>query len=115
MKWWITGGLEKLALIPTNNTAQSINQNRATANGPEDRSTELKNILASGKGFASTRLTKLGLKTGKLWQQDNYDRLVRDRKELAVWRKYIRENPEKSGLKAGEFTLSICEWLDHTP
>ncbi|MDF7826580.1 hypothetical protein P4B35_21295 [Pontiellaceae bacterium B12227] len=83
----------------------------AEENGAEHRSTELEDILASVKGFVSTRLSKLGFKEGKLWQQENYDRLVRDREELAVWRKYIRQNPEKAGLRAGQFSHLECEWL----
>jgi putative transposase len=133
-RWWVGD----YVIMPNHVhlLAQPINQNRAIANGPEHRSTvarssgpcpdtgangaehrstELENILASVKGYVSTRLTKLELKTGKLWQQENYDRLVRDRKELAVWRKYIGQNPEKAGLKAAEFTLFECEWLNRSP
>jgi len=57
-------------------------------------------------------LTKLGVKAGKLWQQENCDRLVRDREELGVWRRYIEGNPRKAGLRDGEFTYQRCEWLD---
>jgi type I restriction enzyme R subunit len=58
---------------------------------------ELQDVLGSVKGFASARLTRLGAKAGRLWQQESYDRLVRDREELAVWRRYICGNPRTSG------------------
>ena len=73
---------------------------------------ELENILASIKGFVSTQLTKQGVKSGRLWQQENYDRLVRDREELGVWRRYIQRNPEKAGVDKGEYTYRRCDWLD---
>lgn len=75
---------------------------------------ELEDILGSVKGFVSTRLTKLSVKEGKLWQQENYDRLVRDRNELNGWRRYIRGNPEKARLGEHEYTLFTGEWLDES-
>ncbi|WP_372796583.1 transposase [Pontiella sp.] len=79
--------------------------------GAAHRSMELEDILASVKGFVSTRLTRQGFKKGKLWQQENYDRLVRDRDELKVWRKYIRGNPGKAKLRSDAYTLYECTWL----
>ncbi len=79
--------------------------------GIEHRSTNLEDILASIKGYVSTQLTKSGFKKGKFWQQENYDRLVRDREELNVWRKYIRQNPAKAKLSVGEFTHHECDWM----
>jgi hypothetical protein len=73
---------------------------------------ELEKVLGSVKGFVSTRLTKQGVKEGNLWQQENYDRLVRDREELDVWRRYIRGNPDKARIAKHEFTLFRCDWLD---
>ncbi len=73
---------------------------------------ELEDVLGSVKGFCSHRLTKERFKSGSLWQQENHDRLVRDRKELAAWRRYISENPVKAGLRADEYTCHQCAWLD---
>jgi type I restriction enzyme R subunit len=75
-------------------------------------SNQLENILGSVKGFTSTKLTKQDEKIGKLWQQENYDRLVRDRNELRIWRRYIQRNPEKAGLRQSEYTYHRCRWLD---
>lgn len=88
-------------------------ENGMVGNGPEDRSTfKLEDILGSVKGFVSTRLTKLNIKPGKVWQQENYDRLVRDRVELAAWRNYIECNPAKAKLRDGEFEYYRCSWLN---
>ena len=73
---------------------------------------ELETVLAATKGYISTRLTKLSVKKGKLWQQENYDRLVRDRRELSVWRRYIAENPQKARLREGQYLYHKCDWLD---
>ena len=74
---------------------------------------ELERGLQSVKRFVSTRLGKAGLKeTGPLWQKENYDHIVRDRKELAAFRRYIAENPRKAALGENEFLLYRAAWLD---
>lgn len=73
---------------------------------------DLEQVLNSVKGFTSTRLTSLGAKTGRLWQSESYDRIVRDREELCVWRRYIAENPAKATLARGTYTLHRAGWLD---
>lgn len=108
-RWW----LGDYVIMPNHvhGLFQPIPYDGADRNGAEHRSTELEDILASVKGFVSTRLTKLGFKQGIFWQQENYDRLVRDQEELTVWRKYIRQNPEKAKLDSGEFTWIECDWM----
>ena len=116
-RWWVGD----LVIMPNHvhGLFQPVPVGRCSApprdgDGPEDRPTvhELSDILGSVKGFVSTRLTKEGLKSGKLWQQENYDRLVRDREELGLWRRYIQRNPEKAGLRGREYTYCRYEWLD---
>jgi type I restriction enzyme R subunit len=104
-RWWIGD----YVIMP--NHVHLLVQPICGKNGAELRSTALENILGAVKGFVSTHLSKQGIKEGKLWQQENYDRLVRDRVELDVWRKYIRENPSKANLHFGEFTHWECDWL----
>ena len=72
----------------------------------------LEQILASVKGFSSTRLSAAGVKSGRLWQRENYDRVVRDRGELRAWRRYIASNPVKAGIGGGKFAYHRCGWLD---
>jgi type I restriction enzyme R subunit len=72
----------------------------------------LEDVLASVKGFASRQLTKRGIKSGQLWQEENYDRLVRDRLELHAWREYIQRNPLKAELGETECSCHRSEWLD---
>jgi REP element-mobilizing transposase RayT len=56
-------------------------------------------VVKSWKQY-STKATKhaLGL-TGKLWQREYYDRLIRNGEELDRAIRYVLKNPEKAGLK----------------
>jgi len=52
--------------------------------------------------------TTLGLTGSPFWQQESYDRLVRDREEFeSIWN-YIEQNPVRAGLvrEAGEYRWS---------
>ncbi len=58
-------------------------------------------IVKSWKQFTSTRANRtLGLAPGRFWQPEPYDHWVRDDEERARIRRYIRNNPVKSGLCA---------------
>jgi hypothetical protein len=45
------------------------------------------------------------------WQQDYFDRLVRDADHFANCVRYIRRNPVKAKLRAGEYTLWESEMV----
>ena len=72
---------------------------------------KLESILNSIKGFVSAQATSRGEKTGRLWQTESYDRLVRNREELGIFRKYIADNPGKAHLAAGQFELYRADWV----
>jgi hypothetical protein len=57
----------------------------------------------SCKRFTATAINKLIGGTGRFWQQDGFDHLVRSERQSAVLRRYLLENPFKARLKAGEF------------
>jgi putative transposase len=63
----------------------------------------LKKLLQSWKGFTARALNKMHGRSGDVWQRDYYDRLVRDERHFANVVRYIRNNPGKACLKAGEF------------
>ena len=65
----------------------------------------LEALLHSWKLFSARRINALNGKTGRLWQKDYFDRLVRDAEHFARCVRYIRRNPVKAGLRAGEFLL----------
>ncbi len=68
---------------------------------------ELSDIQHSWKSYTAKQINKLVGRTGRLWQEEAYDHIVRDEDELIGCRSYIAANPEKAGLKPGEYRLRI--------
>ena len=58
----------------------------------------LAEILHSVKSFTSHKITKLKGMKGPLWQDESYDRVVRDEAEFLEKWNYIRNNPVKASL-----------------
>lgn len=57
----------------------------------------LSQIMHSIKSYSSHQIQKIGLHSGKIWQDENYDRVIRDNKEyLETWQ-YIYLNPVAAG------------------
>jgi carbamoylphosphate synthase large subunit/REP element-mobilizing transposase RayT len=65
----------------------------------------LADVLHSWKSFSAKAINRLLGRTGQLWQEESYDRIVRDWDELVRYRDYIVRNPEKAKLREGEFVL----------
>jgi putative transposase len=58
-------------------------------------------LLCSLKGITAKRANQLlGLTGQPFWQEESYDHLVRDSREMARIRAYIEENPVRAGLAA---------------
>jgi len=66
----------------------------------------LANILGSWKSFTARSINRLLGRTGTLWMEESFDRIVRDFDELRRYRDYIARNPEKAKLRESEFILS---------
>ena len=66
---------------------------------------ELSDILHSWKSFTARRVNEALDRSGPFWQDENFDRIVRDLEELERTRTYIRNNPEKAGLDEREFSF----------
>lgn len=47
----------------------------------------------------------------RVFQQESYDRMVRNREELEAYRTYIAENGSKVGLKDTDYFHHRCDWL----
>ena len=65
-----------------------------------------KEILRSWKSFTAHKLNEILGRKGPLWQDESFDCIVRNESQLEKIGFYIRENPQKAGLKAGEFLNS---------
>jgi putative transposase len=65
----------------------------------------LEALLQSWKTFTSRSINRLHGRSGTLWQRSYFDRLVRDEQHFGNCVRYIRRNPEKAHLVAGEYIL----------
>ena len=65
----------------------------------------LEKLIHSWKRFTTRQINNLLGRSGSFWQRDYFDRLVRDEKHFANCVRYIRRNPEKARLNAGEFVV----------
>ena len=68
-------------------------------------------IVKSWKGFTAREINKRIGKTGALWQDEYWDRLIRSERHFSKVKEYIRENPVNARLKESEFIL--MEWGDY--
>jgi carbamoylphosphate synthase large subunit/REP element-mobilizing transposase RayT len=73
----------------------------------------LSDILHSWKSFSGKAINISLGRTGAFWQEETYDRIVRDWNELVRNRDYIIRNPEKANLRQGEFALGPTGVLQH--
>ncbi len=75
----------------------------------------LSKIMHSIKSFTAHKINKTASRNGKLWQEENFDRVIRDEKEFLEKVNYIANNPIKTGLvERHEFYkwLYIKGWIN---
>jgi len=72
----------------------------------KDRWHSLSSILHSIKSFSANRINALMGRKGQVWQEESFDRIIRDENEFLEKWNYIRNNPVKREL-AG----SPEEWI----
>lgn len=65
----------------------------------------IQRVLQGWKGFSARGINKLEGRTGRLWQDEYWDRLVRNGKHFQRIAQYVQENPTKAKLKEGEYLL----------
>jgi putative transposase len=65
---------------------------------PDGGMYHLAEVLHSVKSFSAHQVLKQRGKTGKFWQDERYDRMVRDEAEFLEKWNYLRNNPVKQGL-----------------
>src|SRR5205807_6858442 len=71
----------------------------------------LSDILHSWKSFTAKEINRINGTKGTLWQDEHYDRIVRDFAELQRYRDYIARNPEDAKLNVGQFLVQHVEVL----
>jgi REP element-mobilizing transposase RayT len=71
----------------------------------------LAEVLHSWKSYTRATINRLLRRTGKLWQDDYFDRLMRNEKQLTRAVEYVLNNPVKAGLVYWPFVRSYPERL----
>jgi type I restriction enzyme R subunit len=72
----------------------------------------LEQILRQMKG-ASSRDCNLAVgRTGRFWQPESYDHIVRSLEQLLAYRDYISTNPQKAGIIVEPPALYRATWMD---
>jgi ATP-dependent DNA helicase DinG len=66
---------------------------------------KLSDILHSWKSFTANKINEALKLSGTVWLDESFDCLVRSTAQLEKYASYIRENPEKTGLKPSEYRL----------
>jgi REP element-mobilizing transposase RayT len=78
----------------------------------DSKAQPLEMILKSWKSYSGRRINDLECRSGELWQDESYDRIIRDEEHL--WRtiQYIGRNPQLAGLPPGDFVRWIRpDWV----
>jgi carbamoylphosphate synthase large subunit/REP element-mobilizing transposase RayT len=63
---------------------------------------KLGEIVSSWKRFTAREINKMSGRSGSLWMDESFDRIVRDWNDLARYRTYISDNPKKVQFKPGQ-------------
>lgn len=66
----------------------------------------LEDIIKSWKGFTAHEINRRLQKTGKVWQEEYWDRLIRSPAHLLRCAAYIRNNPTAAMLRQNEYICS---------
>jgi hypothetical protein len=59
---------------------------------------DLTEVIHSVKSYSAQKISRKRGHRGSIWQDERYDRVVRDEAEFLEKWNYIRNNPVKSGL-----------------
>lgn len=72
----------------------------------------LESILKSWKQYSTNKINRATGKHGNVWQQESFDRIIRDEEHLFRCLQYIGRNPRNVGLSEGVCPLWVRpEWL----
>jgi hypothetical protein len=66
---------------------------------------KLPDILQSWKSFTAKEANKALGRTGEFWQDESFDHIVRDERQLERFTRYIGENPVSARLPEGQYRL----------
>jgi REP element-mobilizing transposase RayT len=69
-------------------------------------------MLKNLKWFTALKSNQALKRSGTFWQEESFDRVIRDQKELEATIKYVLNNPVKAGLvdQWQDWPYSFCKW-----
>lgn len=73
---------------------------------------KLELLLKDMKGSTARRCNQLLGRTGRFWQPDSYDHIVRTLEQLAQYRQYITDNPSKARISLTADAVYHADWMD---
>ncbi|MDP3073473.1 MAG: transposase [Opitutaceae bacterium] len=70
-------------------------------------------VVHAWKSYSARELQRAGVQHGHVWQEEGFDRIVRDESELRRFHDYILANPTVARLPAGTFVIGTgkAKWL----
>ena len=68
---------------------------------------KLEKIIAAWKRWSANQIQRNSGTRGGIWQKDYFDRMIRDHAHFQRVIRYIRNNPEKAGLRENEYALFV--------
>jgi type I restriction enzyme R subunit len=68
--------------------------------------TEIQKQCYSWKKFTATQINRELSQSGRFWQEESFDHLVRSPEQFDYLRQYIAENPHAANLRDGEYLYS---------
>lgn len=76
----------------------------------DDAENSLEKVLQNRKGHIARKLNALLERSGDLWQQESFDRIVRDDEHLWRCLQYLGDNPRRASLFSGYLRWVRPEW-----
>jgi len=74
---------------------------------------QLEDVLQVMKGFVANRINQTLGRSGSIWKEESYDRIIRDSEHLYRVVQYLGRNGRNAGLPDGQFVRWISpEWIE---
>jgi REP element-mobilizing transposase RayT len=73
---------------------------------------DLEWLLKGIKGSAARECNQLLGPSGRFWQADSYDHIVRTLEQLLLFRQYITDNPMNAGISVAADAVYRASWMD---
>jgi putative transposase len=73
---------------------------------------QIEDVIKSWKGYTARVINEKQQRKGQMWQEDSWNRIIRDDKHWLKVMRYIANNPSKAHLLEGEFTAWFAKRTD---